>query len=180
MFGGNLHFARSPNFGNEYESSADIWFGGGRQCLERLVDLFCCANRSNALSSGSFCEIQGFAIGFMRYLLPLYPLFALFAALVVFRLISILKPQWLFFVLFICISGMLIWPLSFVTIYSKQNTRVLASNWISKNIPAGKTLGVEHWDDRLPLFGSENYKFVELTLYDQPDNEEKWETIHTK
>jgi len=68
----------------------------------------------------------------------------------------------------------------FVNIYSEIHTRVSATNWILKNIPEGKTLAVEHWDDRLPIRSSEKYNFEELTLYDQPDDSYKWTILNDK
>ena len=80
-------------------------------------------------------------------------------------------------IVLVCIGSIFIWPLSFMHIYSKPNTRVLASNWINQNIPAGKTLAIEHWDDGLPLFGGQNYKILTLELYN-PDTPYKWQIIN--
>lgn len=73
----------------------------------------------------------------------------------------------------------MLWTLSFMNIYTKPNTRVLASNWINQNLPNGKTLAIEHWDDGLPLFGGEKYNIISLPLYD-PDTQEKWGGISQK
>lgn len=124
-----------------------------------------------------FITVGNFAIGFMRYMLPVYPLLCLFAALPIYRIIKNIKNQKLFFIsqlsFLICI---LIWPLSFIQIYSQNNTRVEATNWINTTIPSGKTILVEHWDDRLPLRFSENYIIEDLELYN-PDTPEKWQKI---
>lgn len=130
-----------------------------------------------------FLVVGSFAIGFMRYLLPVYPLLCLFAATIFFQLNNLLtkklKPQLslilnsLFLILFI------IWPVSFLNIYNQPNTRVMASNWINNNIPPGKTLAVEHWDDSLPLFGQEKYQTLTLNLYDY-DSPQKWTSINQK
>ena len=74
----------------------------------------------------------------------------------------------------------MIWPVSFVSIYANENTRITASKWINEHIPSGNSIAVEHWDDRLPMQTSNAYNFLELTLYDQPDDELKWSIINEK
>lgn len=125
-----------------------------------------------------FLVIGNFAIGFMRYLLPLYPLLSLFGAVFLYRFLSSRTRFGILLMALIEIS-LLIWPLMFIHIYSRPNTRVLASQWINKNIPSGSTLAIEHWDDALPLFGQEKYQILTLPLYD-PDTEEKWTMINQK
>jgi len=65
----------------------------------------------------------------------------------------------------------LVWALLFSSIYRHEHTRIRASEWIYANIPPGATLGVEHWDDRLPLslpglLPDQRYRFVSLDWYD--------------
>ncbi|HUD44689.1 MAG TPA: glycosyltransferase family 39 protein [Patescibacteria group bacterium] len=136
-----------------------------------------------------FLTVGRFAVGFMRYMLPLYPLFCLFGAMVVYSVILNLfqdlsrfriksgMTNFLFIVFcLLFFAFLLVWPLSFMHIYSASNTRVLATNYINQNIPAGEGLAVEHWDDELPLSTAGNYKVQTLALYD-PDTIEKWQTI---
>ncbi len=128
-----------------------------------------------------FAVVGKFAVGWMRYMLPLYPLLCLFGAVLMYRINQFLKSaiksnlilNTLYLILY---TSILIWPLSFINIYSKPNTRVLASNWINQNIPTGKTLAIEHWDDSLPLVNQQNYQILTLSLYDQ-DTPEKWQII---
>ncbi len=115
------------------------------------------------------------AVKFMRYMLPLYPFFAILASFGLYKLYKSYKP-----VAYIFFAGMLFWSFMFMNIYSQPHTRISATQWILKNVPAGSTLAVEHWDDRLPIIGGENYKYVELILYDQPDDEAKWKTLNEK
>jgi len=54
-------------------------------------------------------------------------------------------------------------------IYTQLNTRVLASEWIYKNIPADKIIAREHWDDGLPFGGKIEYESLELPIYGMTD-----------
>ena len=38
----------------------------------------------------------------------------------------------------------------------------------------------EHWDDRLPLYAGELYQYVELPLYELPDDEAKWQLVNAR
>lgn len=112
----------------------------------------------------------------MRYFLSLYPFLALFSAWK-FERIRNKKLKTLIFILAI------IYPLSFISIYTKPVTRVTASRWIYRNIPIGSTLANEYWDDGLPLLlSNENhgkYNYESLSLYD-PESEQKWEKIENQ
>jgi len=118
-----------------------------------------------------------FAIGFMRYMLPIYPILTV-AAVLFFQLCmhTINRKYIIPFCLIITIY-ILVWTTAFMAIYSAPNTRTTASEWILKNIPTGTAIALEHWDDGLPLQGSSRYKIMELPLYD-PDTNEKWIQIN--
>jgi 4-amino-4-deoxy-L-arabinose transferase-like glycosyltransferase len=125
-----------------------------------------------------FWVVGGFAIGFMRYMLPVYPLFCLFGAVLVYyfyqNMNTRVKNRIVLFSLFsFLFSLLLVWPLSFIQIYSRNNPRTDATVWINQNIPAGKALAIEHWDDGLPLMGQETYMMITLGLYES-DTPEKW------
>ncbi len=114
---------------------------------------------------------------FMRYLLPTYFGLAMFAAYGL-----LLATHWLGRVRRFeldtlqrwlapaVVTATALWALAFSSIYDQVHSRIQASTWIYNNIPAGKTLATEHWDDalplRLPLYDSSRYKNVELALYD--------------
>jgi hypothetical protein len=126
-----------------------------------------------------FFVVGKFAVGFMRYMLPVYPLLALFAAVLAYLLIEYFQLRYRYkLIVFAYVALLLlIWPISFSRIYAKQNTRTTATEWISKNIRPGKTLAIEHWDDALPLGGAQNYHMLTLALYDS-DTDSKWEEIN--
>jgi len=125
-----------------------------------------------------FAIVGHFAIGFMRYMMPLYPLLTIFAAVLSLRIFAAFavegKLKYILYAYFIIAT--LVWPVSFLHIYSQSNTRVTATEWIHHNIPSGNTIAIEHWDDRLPLSGENYYNLEELPLYD-PDTAVKWQGI---
>jgi hypothetical protein len=117
-----------------------------------------------------------FSVKFMRYYLPLYPLLACLAALGVFQLKKLTLH------IFPVTVGLLFlihltWLLAFMSIYQNPNPRTQASFWINQNIVPGSTILREHWDDGLPLFGSEKYTLIDLPLY-EPDTSDKWHKIN--
>ncbi len=63
-----------------------------------------------------------------------------------------------------------VWALAFSHVYEVPHSRIEASRWIYENVPVGKTLAVEHWDDRLPMplpgLDPGRYAYQELALYD--------------
>lgn len=124
-----------------------------------------------------FLTVGNFAIGFMRYMLPVYPLLCLFAAVFIYELFMLIKNKTILTISYLLFAiSLLIWPLSFIQIYSHNNTRTDATSWILNNIPAGQLLLVEHWDDRLPLQNSDQYAIEDLELYN-PESPEKWMKI---
>jgi len=111
----------------------------------------------------------------MRYFLPIYPFLALLAANFLLKL----NKKIIIFI----IAVILIYPISFLSLYSRPITRVTASEWIYENVPAGSTITYEEWDDGLPL-GLPNYPPVKfqtesLFMYDF-DTPEKWQKLNEK
>ena len=124
-----------------------------------------------------------FAVGWMRYMLPIYPLICVFGGFFVSEFIISKIPKkyisnyyYRKIVLLVFLIILLVYPISFLSIYLDPNTRIQASDWISKNVPAGKRVAVEHWDDALPVYGGQNYIQLTLPLY-EPDTKQKWEGI---
>jgi len=156
-----------------------------------ILVLFGLFNRKETHSKGNlilllsfficyFVVVGSFAIGFMRYMLPLYPLFCLFGAKITYQVLIALKPK-LNPSLFVISSSLLalsllIWPVSFMKIYTRPNTRIQATEWINKTIPDGSSLAIEHWDDAVPIMQQEKYSLLTLPLYD-PDTPEKWSSV---
>ncbi|KKP61383.1 MAG: Tetratricopeptide [Candidatus Roizmanbacteria bacterium GW2011_GWC2_34_23] len=122
-----------------------------------------------------FLAIGRSAVKFMRYMLPLYPFFALLAG---YGLYKIYERNKLF--AYMLVTCILLWSFTFINIYSLPHTRIAATEWILKNVPEGAAIATEHWDDGMPLYGGEKYLRQELTLYDQPDGENKWKILDEK
>lgn len=117
-----------------------------------------------------FFVVGNFAIKFMRYCLPLYPIFAILSANALFFFKK--NIRYIFFFV------NLLWIISFLSIYSRPNTRVSATDWINNNIPPGSMILREHWDDGLPLGYSNHYNLEELTLYNSDSDPQKWPKIN--
>lgn len=128
-----------------------------------------------------FFLFGGFAVGWMRYMLPIYPVLAIFGGFLISEATENIRTKNVIvkkLLLFIFLLALFIYPISFITIYTKPNTRIQSSVWINNNIPYGSKIAVEHWDDSLPVYGQENYTHLTLPLYD-PDTNEKWQNINS-
>ncbi|MCC7370422.1 MAG: glycosyltransferase family 39 protein [Chloroflexi bacterium] len=122
---------------------------------------------------------------FMRYFLPAYPVLAVLSAYLLVQALPrfvarVRAPAGLQALVRVGLPAVVLlltglYALAFVNIYNRPNTRIAASEWIYANIPRGSALGVEHWDDSLPLRlrGFEpKFTDVSMNLYDD-DNPDK-------
>ncbi len=125
-----------------------------------------------------FLIIGKSSVKFMRYFLPLYPFFILYAVIFLFRLRKLFTNTIFKIFLSTILFFHLIWMLFFMNIYMQKNTRINATQWIKDNISKGSSLGVEHWDDPLPLTEGYNYKFLELPMYESDNSLEKWQIVN--
>jgi len=142
-----------------------------------------------------FLIIGRSAVKFMRYMLPIYPFLVILAGYGLHKIrntkykilntkYEILNTRYEILNTSFLIIGLIflsaLWTVMFLNIYRHPTTRVTATRWINKNIPPDSTLAIEHWDDRLPLYGGEKYRFTELPLYNQFDDGVKWRSINEK
>lgn len=113
----------------------------------------------------------------MRYFLPLYPFLAIIAAIGFYELQKLLPKRAIWILLF----AVVVWPVFFLSIYTKDHSRIKASKWIYNNIPSGSLLLNEHWDDSLPigvpLIDNKAYTIEQLPVFD-PDDPIKWQKIN--
>jgi hypothetical protein len=126
---------------------------------------------------------------YMRYALFAYPLLALgggYALASLERAIheSPLRPGiWGRVALGALLMVLLLWPLAFVQIYSREHSRVTASKWLLQTIPPGAKITYEIWDDSLPLRIAhtpwKNPKFLGLPVFDHDRSSVKWHEIRT-
>lgn len=124
----------------------------------------------------------------VRYFITIYPLLSLISGYFLAEILKLgstkIPKIWLLVVSCLLFAVFLVWSLAFFSIYTKPHSRVQASEWIYKNIPYGSVLGVEHWDDALPLTLGEKrgyylYKLEELPMFAE-DSEEKWTILQEK
>lgn len=126
-----------------------------------------------------FAVIGRSAVKFMRYFLPLYPFLAIVTALGLWFFIKRFKKS-KNFILFFYFFLQIVYCLTFLSIYSNSHSRVKASEWMNEKINFSSKIAVEHWDDPLPLRNLNNFSFIQLNLYDYPDDERKWKEINEK
>lgn len=112
---------------------------------------------------------------FNRYMVPILPfLIILGSNLLLLIFLRYRRVGRALIILSVLITAF--WALAFFSIYLNKQTRVSTSEWIYQNIPTGKFILSEHWDEGLPIplpQGSpSSYKQLPLTIY-EPDNDQK-------
>lgn len=128
-----------------------------------------------------FASVSVLHVQSMRYLLPAYPLLAVLAAhaLDASLRVRVVLP-WRALPVVAVVGASLLWATAFSSIYRAPMTRVSASKWIHEHVPPGSVIGIEHWDDALPLrlagFDAEKFQRVELEPV-APETPEKRERL---
>ncbi len=124
----------------------------------------------------------------LRYFLILYPFFAVLAAIGMHRLLSIVEAARYQLAIrrvmqAILVVGVSLWTVAFCHIYTVPHSRIAASEWMWQNLPGGSQVGLEHWDDPLPLnlpgTGGKVITGVEMPIFGQ-DTDEKWVQMKQK
>ncbi len=122
---------------------------------------------------------------YMRYVLFAYPLLALgggYALAVLEERLRTLPGRRL--ALGTLLALLLLWPLAFVQIYSREHSRVAASRWLLEAISPEAKITYEIWDDALPLRISgapwKNPEFLGLPIFDNDKNPSKWKEMESK
>jgi len=148
-----------------------------------------------------------FMVKFMRYMLPLLPLFILMGSEMVLRvaawaqrrsreetigtsLLARLRAAGISLLSWapaLVSLGTVLWTAAFMHIYADEHPWIQASRWIYAHVPDGSTIAVEHWDDHLPLSLPEpeaspqlhGYRHLELPMY-EPDTPDKLALIRER
>jgi YYY domain-containing protein len=141
-----------------------------------------------------FLLTGSFLVKFMRYMLPLLPLFLIMGASMLYAFRDWLHRRFPMHRAFVSslwygltglvLASSVLYCLAFASIYSRPHSRVQASEWIYRNVPVGSTLALEHWDDDLPLSRTVDgqprsigeYQTLKMNLYEW-DDEEKFHHI---
>jgi hypothetical protein len=110
---------------------------------------------------------------FPRYLLPLTPLLAIYAA----RLLIDAAHRWraFSFLTYAVLICALLHCAAFLTIYHEPHPWHAASEWLYQHAEPGAVIAVEHWDHPLPL-NATGYDVRELPIFDE-ETPEKWERM---
>lgn len=141
-----------------------------------------------------FAMTGSFMVKFMRYMLPLLPLFVLMAAAMLYEISRWARSQMadmdarpalrrarpavrgaLASLPYVVLVGASLWALAFMRVYAQTHPWVQASRWIYAQVPDGSVIAVEHWDDHLPLSlpedraspGEHGYRHVTLPMYER-------------
>ena len=132
-----------------------------------------------------------FQVKFLRYLEPITPFLCLTAAYLLWRIASassLRLPSPLKVIryapLAVVIVATVLYVYAFMQIYTAPITRVQASNWIYRNIPAGAVITDESWDDSLPFArvvdgrprSQGEYSVVTMNLH-EPDDTVKLDNL---
>ncbi len=152
-----------------------------------------------------FLLTGSFMVKFMRYMLPLLPLFILMGAAMVVRIAQWANEQMangqaanrrnmqyvislaLAYLPHLLLISTLVWALAFMRVYAQEHPWIQASKWIYQNVPDGSVIAVEHWDDHLPLSlpleganpGVRGYQHIELPMYED-DGYAKYDLLRTR
>ena len=138
-----------------------------------------------------FAITGAFHTKFPRYMAPLLPFLAVFgtgAAMAFYRWLTARwgrrgRLAWGALAVGVAVFT-LGWALAFTGVYRQEHPWITASRWIYANIPEGKRLLTEHWDDSLPLTldglpgkpPTRTYQRTELPMWD-PDTPAKLDTL---
>ena len=116
-----------------------------------------------------FLWIGSQQVKFMRYLLPLYPLLAIAAALAVVSGMAFLarfgrRGTWAGMTL----AGIVIVPtafyaIAFTTVFGGSHPVDRMSEWITDNVPRGSVITTETWDQR--FHGEHRYDIESIEVY---------------
>lgn len=111
---------------------------------------------------------------YLRYLLPLLPILYIIAAAAWSRALAG-HERLLAAGTVVVLVAALVYSVAFVQLYSREHPWLTASRWMYENIPPGKSLMVEAWDDALPTLiefpngarRASDYAQTQFPMYDE-------------
>ena len=123
-----------------------------------------------------------FPVKFMRYLLPLYPIWSVWAAqLFTGENAVVRRPRAIIAAL--ALGATAAYAFAFASIYARPHVWITAARWFYREIPAGSTILVPHWEEGFPVsvdgFEPTRYQAHELPLY-EPDSPSKEMLLATR
>lgn len=122
-----------------------------------------------------FAYVGSWYAKFIRYMVPTIPFLVIFAAYALNEGIKHLKKiGW--WVTGLAALSTAVWAIAFFSVYTHPQTKILATEWLYQNVPAGSLILQEHWDDGLPIpwgnLAPDQYQIYQLTIY-EPDGPSK-------
>jgi 4-amino-4-deoxy-L-arabinose transferase-like glycosyltransferase len=118
-----------------------------------------------------FAFTGGLYVKFPRYLLPLTPVLAAYAAQMVPGHEHKVHPLCSLVLFVVSFLPAALLSLALVGSYGRPHPWVAASEWIRAHLPSGSVIAVEEWDHPLPL-DAEGYTLRVLPVF-EPEGEEK-------
>lgn len=142
-----------------------------------------------------------FLAKFVRYMIPLTPLWVVFGAGMLANLqisksanqqsgkgtqfTNLRISQFATVIIVVALVGAILWSLAFVNgVYGTEHTWITASKWIYAHAPDGSTICAEHWDDELPKGlpnqnrHSRGYTVTSMPMYEE-DTAQKYDLIRS-
>lgn len=116
----------------------------------------------------------------MRYLWPAYPAISVLSGIFLHAALRAYRPiresqTATTLAVTLLLGALLVYPISFLSIYRSENTRVAASRWIYDTVAPGSVIAWEHWDDPLPIPIKRSaplptFSQIQLPSYDPDDS----------
>jgi len=122
-----------------------------------------------------FLYVGSWYTKFNRYMIPIFPFIIICGANALYLITKRYhRFGHVLIGVFVLASG--IYATAFISIYTREQTRISTSQWIYSHIPDNSFILSEHWDDGQPIPLTEGspdkYQTLSLAIYDQ-DNDNK-------
>ncbi len=131
-----------------------------------------------------FIVMGALDVKFMRYMLPVAPFLALFAAKAavdIWTALARLRPPFAAAARIAALAGGIavliaaaLYAIAYVRIYAEPHPAVRAAEWVKDNLPERSLILKEHWEESLPALYE--YETRELPMYD-PDSRRKTDAL---